>query len=689
MAKFHDFTPSQLQDIKAQAQRFWERSSQDMQPFFNLVNDFERLWRAQLPQDIEDQYRKLPDRAALAPPDIYLNLKHLRAGLSNLIFGNTPYAQLSIAGQRNLRTDQIVKAEHLLQSMLDVCSNGRGITWEADLAFHQAMYAGITAAFTQWVVKTEPKVQRHPEQTDTANKGDVMFDQKGRPVTKAEVVMSYAETKSVDIRRVRLDLNAESVDGMRIIGYEYACPLTDLLLKNRDRNSYYEFDEKELSASSFDSTTFYQNVKSEARFVNKGQSTDFGDQVVAVRDIRGIFRLKNEDGSITYEDLIVNIANDKVLLCSHINPLPLRGWELWDFPVVEKEHGRIFSMGLVEPVFDLWIEMFIKRNQALDEATNRAYDSFIADKSAAADLPDSMERVPNQIFKVDMVAAGAQSVTDVFSQMQKFPTGHDSFVQAKDLGQLLQAGMMLNDYTASGNPSGQDTATGVDALVSGGKSTLLQMARNLRDSYLKPAFRKQLILWNFFNGNKQTTIYDRAGTKYLISPGDVDAFWEVDVDTSINADRPGMVRRFIEQLPLMLQDPMFDRRAVRETWLEVLAMPNANRLLPPDNKLKAIIARENVPLMYGYELPVIPEDEHEAHVIGHQELLQYMDSLPPERKQGMTKEAVMKHIDEHMAQIEQINASLGNTKAMGGAAGNLVQPEGAAMSMRPTGGRVG
>lgn len=674
MANKAGFTSDQEKEILSQALRFWDKSTEYMTPFFNLINDCERMWRAKLPKELEDEYAKHPDRAALAPPDVYVNIVHLRAALSNMIFGQKPYAQLSVAGQPNLRTEPCIKAEHLLQSMLDVCADGKGITWDFDLATHQACYAGITAVFTHWVNKYGRKAKRDD------NMQVAVDPTTGLPTFEEVVIMSYAESKAVDIRHVRIDPSAERAENIRIVGYEYTTPLSDLLLKRRDEYQFYEFDEKEMAKSSYTPEDYYQFVQSERTWINKGDpNNNFGDGLVHCYDIRGMFQITQADGSITYEDLIVIVANKSKLIGVKRNDLPIYGWECWDFPCVEKEHGRLLNMGLVEPVMDAWIEKFVKRNQSLDESSNRTYDQYALDKNAAPDFPDVIERIPNQVHKVDLMAAGARSIQDVFGTLQKPATGQDTFLQSQSLERDIQKAMRLNDYVQGLNPQRQETATTADALVSGGKSALIQIARNLRDSYLKPCFRKQLILWNFFNADKQKTVYDKAGTPYVISPGDVDMFFEVDVDTSITVDRPGMIRRFVEMYPAMVNDPYYDPRAVRETAIDLLQLPNGDRLLPPDVKLKTNIARENSALMYGIYLPVIKEDEHDAHIMGHQEALQTIQQMPAAQKAEVNPQTIMDHINEHLAFREQINTALGNTKEMGGNEGNLTQPEGAAI----------
>ena len=82
MPKQQGFTKIEQEEIKEQANSFWDDSTEMMNPLFSLINDAERMWRVQLPEELEDAFREHPDRASLAPPDFYINLKSIRAGLN-------------------------------------------------------------------------------------------------------------------------------------------------------------------------------------------------------------------------------------------------------------------------------------------------------------------------------------------------------------------------------------------------------------------------------------------------------------------------------------------------------------------------------------------------------------------------------------------------------------------------------
>ena len=160
----------------------------------------------------------------------------------------------------------------------------------------------------------------------------------------------------------------------------------------------------------------------------------------------------------------------------------------------------MFPMGLCEPMMDAWVEKFIKRNQSLDEASRRTYPRYIADAAAAASLPDYIEDTPGKVIKIDLLASGLNSVDSAMKPLQTSTTGQDTFVQADSLGNDIQKGMGLNDYIQGLDPSRAETATAVTELTSGGRSLTAQLANNLKDSYLSPAWRKALILYDFFKG---------------------------------------------------------------------------------------------------------------------------------------------------------------------------------------------
>jgi len=683
MAKMREFTSSQREQIYKQATAFWEQSTRMMTPLFDQVNEYERAWREQLPQDLEDTYAKMPDRAALAPPDFYINIKFLRAAIRQLIFSSKPFATLSLEGQPNLRNDLIIKAEHVLQSMLDSQSNGRGFESEADKACHQAFYAGISACFTHWV----HKYRRIPERHEDTQR--IIGDPKtGGPVFRPQLVSSYAETKSLDIRRVRIDPSAEGRDDIRIVGYHYIAKLSDLFLHNRDPQSSYKFDEAELTRSDFPRAEYFQYLKGEhEKYTEKtDQNEDFSDKNVEIWEVRGIFRFKNANGSLSFRDLVVRIANRQTLISAKDNDLPIPGYELFDFPAIEQDVARFFTMGIVEPMMDTWIEKFIKRNQALDEASNRAYDQYIGDKNACQELPSTIERQPNQLLLVDLLSSGVDDVNKVFKPIDKPPTGHDTFIQAEALTKDIRQGAGLNVYTEGLDPSRKETATAVAELVAGGRSITEQVARNLKDTYFAPAWKKQLILWQFFNGHRDMIIYDQQGQTWQIKPGELEQFFNIEIDISTALDAPAMQRRMIEVFPVLKDDPYYEGYTLRQTLNRVLKLPNADKILRPNEHLQAIIYRENMALAAGVKQPVSPFDNHIAHQPGHEQALMSLVNPETGAVDPIVQMSFQEHMTEHQFFIDQANQALGNTKELGGNTGQLVNPEHGSIKARTKGG---
>lgn len=664
MAKIEGFSQKQQEAIVKQAVAFWNKSTEVMEPFFAAVNDYERLSRVLMPKELEDAYANHPDRSALVPLDVYNNLGALRAHVHRFLFSSKPYAQLSKDGAPNERDENVTKAEEVLQSMLDIGDFENS----ADLVIGQALIAGVTACFTRWVKKYE----RVPVRDEEYN---LLLDKNNNAQFEMKPVVQYAETIPIDIRRARIDPSAEKVKDIRIVGFQSISPLSDLLIKNRDPNSYIKFDEEKLLKSSFDKDLYYRYVSGEVdMYSGKGDvNPDFSDKVVEVRDIRGLFRIEQKNGTIDFRDLIVLIGNETELLGVKDNDLPIKSWELFDFPAVDREHGRLYTMGVVEPVMDSVIEKFIKKNQSIDEANRSTYDRYVGDKSATQDLPDVIEHTPEQLLKVDLFASGARSIRDVFAPIPRQPQTQDTFNHAVVLTDDIQQGMKLNDYRQGLDPSRKETATAVDALVGGGQTLLEKLVINLKNSWLAPAWRKQLILYDFFLGHKENTITNNKGDKITINPGELQTYYKVDIDVQTSVDRPGMIRRFVEMYPLMLEDPYFDGYEIRKIAVEVLKLPNADKILPPNEHMQFIIDRENAALGYGIQLPVSPYDNHQQHMEVHMEYVDYMKSN--RLKTDVIEEHIVMHQDELMRQ----QASLGNTKNLGGNSGQMSNPESASI----------
>lgn len=675
-SKFSEFTTAQVESVRTQAISFWDHSTETMDGFFQDVNDYERIGRVLLPELLEQEYAKHDDRSALAPADIYINLNSLRANILKILFSRKPYAILCERGKPNLKSPQVQMAEAVLQNMLDVAEAES----EADLAIHQALYAGLSAVFTQWTTE----YQRVPQRDEQSKQ--VMVNKDGRTIFVLTPVAEYAETISIDIRRCRIDPAADTIKDRRIVGFHRTRSLSDLLIDNRNNATFYNFDEKALRESSFDWDKYYEYVSGEKQAnPDMGvENADFGDKTVEEWLIYGLFRIQQPDGSFTVEDLVVSIANRDKVIGLKRNDLPINGWELFDFPCVDKEHGRIYPMGVVEPAMDAYLEKVVKLNQSIDGTNRDTYDTYIGDQSACQNLPDVIEHVPEQLLKVDLMASGARSIHEVFGPLQRPQRSHDPFAQAASLTDTVQTIMRLSDYIQGLDPGRKETATAVTELVAGGANLLQLLVTNLLTSFFRPAWQKQLILQNFFKGHEQSQITTADGQQFDINPGDLESLWQIDIEVATAMDRPAMIRRFVEMYPLLSTDPFFDQYEVRKTAVQILQLPNADRILPPNSLLQMNVDRENIALGLGAYVPVHPQDQHQLHIQGHAEYIDFINS-PEGQQGGLNDKAAVQHNQEHEDAILKQNTSLGNSKELGGnATGNQVQPDAAAQTRGST-----
>lgn len=672
MGEIVGFSKDEKEEIVKQSVLFWQAAEQAQRPFFDIVNEFERLARVLLPEKLASVYESYSDRSALVPPDIYNNLNSLRAHIRKAVFGRKPFIRLSIAGKPGLRNEVVEKMEQVLQSIMDQESEGKGFSAESDKAIYQALYAGLTVVYTSWEKKVIRRVRRDED-------FQIVYDPKTKvPIFDENfVVAEYPETKSLDIRRCRIDPSAAERKDIRIVGYHSLSQLNELIVLNRANGNNYDFDEQELRDSSFHRTEYFEYDKSEADAYSEKSEINqgFGSRHIEVWSIRGLYRFEKPDGTMEWKDLFVEIGNRTVLLSLKINDLPLHGWELFDFPAIDEQHGRLYTMGVVEPVRDTFIEQFIKRNQSLDSANRNVYNTYIGDSGACAEIPEYIEASNDQIIRLDLMASGLTDVRQALSVLDRPPLGQDTFMHAQTLSRTTQQTMRMSDYLQGINPSSTETATAVSEVVAGGRSLTDHLMEKLRDTYFAPVAIKKLILWNFFMADKESTITGADGRIFKVEAGELNFPFEASIETNIASTAPAMIRRFVEALPLLLNDPYWDQRVVRETMVQMLDLPNGVKLLRNREYAKVQVERENAALMYGIQLPVHDLDEHRSHIEGHVEALDFVEQRR-EKDPNLRTETLEEHIAEHQEMLEQQTAALSNTKEIGG--GAAVQPDAAA-----------
>lgn len=677
------FGKKQKEEILKQANAFWDYATNEMGPLFAKVNQYERMARCLLPEELEARLADYPDRSALVPPDIHNNLISLRAELRKAVFGRKPYMHVSIVGKPNLRNEAVQKAEQQLQAISDMEAEGRGFESEADKAFYQALYAGITAVFTQWTQRYERVVVRHPDTLQI-----ITDPESGAPIFQMKEVSAYPETISLDIRRTRIDPGAAEAKDIRIVGYHSLKQLSELIALKKNPNTHYDFVEKELRDSTFQRGKYFEFDKSEAEtYSQKGrENTDFGDKIVEVRSIRGQFRFGKNGTEV--RDLIVEIGNGTVLMAVKENDLPISGWDLFDYPAVDEQHGRMYPMGVVEPACDTFVEEFLKKNQSLDSANRNVYATYIGDASACQTMPDTIEASDDHLHKIDLTASGLTDVRQAISALERPELGQDTFGHSQALSREVQQTMRRSDYLQGIDPQTSETATAVERLVAGGQNLTNHLIDKLTDTFLRPVAIKKLILWNFFNAEDEHTIHRADGTRQVIAPGEINLPFNVTVETNIAATHPSAVRRMVEAYPTIANDPYYDAMEVRKTFNEMLNLPNKERLLIVPDYMENLIEREHIALLYGLEQPVHELDNHNMHVQQHIERADFLRQLPPEQLGKMDVGNLEAHIEQHLQFIQKQNEALGNTREMGGNTGTLSQPDMARMK-QSAGGQTG
>ncbi len=631
------FTKAQREQILTQAIEFWDEATSKQSTFFDEVNDYNRLFHLKLPQQLEAEMANWPDRSNLMPPDIYNNVLAFEAAMTKLVFGKKPYGQISVNGNPRIRNEVTEKAEAKLTELIEI-----GNFKESNKKIiKQVAIAGRSCAFTEW-----HKVYR---QVPTFNDGKVTGIER-------RLVAAYPRCRPLDIRRVRIDDKAENIEDIRVVGYHVKANLTDILTRVDDPDDPMELspeERKDLEKSAFDQGRYYEHVYEEDTKYQHTDVANWGDKPIELMDIRGLFKI---EGIKKPMDLIIKIGNRGTLLEARENELPIPGWELFVFPALDVEFNRKFPMGLVEPVLDLAVEQWLKRNQSIDKVNRDVYDMYIADMAAAADIPSRIPWYGGGVIKVHMGATGATSVLNVLAPLPKSGSSLDTFNHSAILGNEIQQTMRQSDFKQGTDPARKETATAVNELVAGGQRLDELAVDTLADTFYKPMWQNFLVLWNFFKGTQSDQVVIPTGEIVNIEPGELNHPFNITIDVSNSIERPLMIRRIIESYPFMKGDPSFDQYELNKMMVWALNLPNPDKLLPNPGWREAIIERENIAMLHGAVQPVHPLDNHQAHIEGHQKAMEQISQQQDisETDMGRIFTIFDKHLAQHGQFIEQI-----------------------------------
>ena len=119
-----------------------------------------------------------------------------------------------------------------------------------------------------------------------------------------------------------------------------------------------------------------------------------------------------------------------------------------------------------------------------------------------------------------------------------------------------------------------------------------------------------------------------------------------------------MVRRLIEMMPNLLQNPNIDQEQLIRTAWDVIQLPNKDRVVRNNDMLEMAAHKENMAMMKGVQLPVHPAEPHALHLEVHQVVA---NTLPGAM-----------HVMEHQQMLAMQTAGLGNTKELGGNSGQQI-----------------
>jgi len=662
------FSKKQRRDIFDQAIQFWDNSTRKMSDFFGRVNDFDRLYHVQLPQELHDAFKNEPSRSAMVLPDIFNNVRSFKAHMAELIFGTKPYATVSILGQPNQRNEVVDKAEVVLSALVDISKFKK----ETNKIIQQVCVAGTSACLTDWYRRRYREVARDEALFPIMEKnGQFKFVEK--------VVAEYPRMTGLDIRRARIDDKAETRENIRLVGYHARQNLSELIKFNNDPRSFVIFDEKEVRKSSFPHNEYFEYVTEEMPEKEHDKSP-YGDRPVEVIEVRGMFQVDDN-----FVDLIVKIVNRDIVIEARPNNLPCYGWETMDFPSLDAEFNKIFTMGLIEPAEDVFYEQFIKRNQSIDASNRGTYPMYIGDLTATHDLNDKMEYIGGKIHKVNLAASGSTSVSNVLAPLPIAENPIDTFNQSERLKSDTQQTMRRSDYSQGIDPSRKETATAVNELTSAGIRDIKQAVNYLGESFLFPVWSKYLKLWDFKNGNRENQVETPEGKRIIIRPNELNKPFEFSVDISAALDRPVVTRRIIETLPFFSQAPETDKYWLLKTVSWLLQLPNQDKILPPPNLKIADVERENLALRMGIQQPVHPADDHAFHIKIHTQRAQADADDPGFNLTDDAINAYNNHIQSHNEQLAQINNPTGiNTPKLTSGANTGMMSGGAAPRIKNT-----
>lgn len=623
------------------ARDYWEEK------YYQRLRDFDDYYRVKLPAALEQALRD-DERSSLVPPDIHILTNDFRARIVRPLYRSGRLAKLIGRGPSDARN------EPYAQMMFDWCVDVTGRWGELDKDAHSIATKGFAVTMTE----LRPLVQREVGKDGSITTTELFGGAKLPYTVHLDALRFYADPSAKALRWPDCRYVCYAVDMTKEALYQ---------ARSKDKTHWVFTDDelKKLWSGGHQSGMTPESIK-KFDLAPYYDTKPGGNESVQLDWYVGDFT--NPQDPTTFKQAIIGMVGDVLVYFSDdAAPAPLV--DFFNLMTINVEDGELFGMGKIAAVEDSYLEVYTKRNQAIDLANLGGYGMTFIQRGSG--LPEAHRVGPFTWVETDN-PLDARTIN---------PTPNAILVQ-----EMMQSRNELRDafgsnYSLGINPDQRESATGANILVE--SQSVLHHAALIQiwNTGLKREceFRYQLLqryapdeIWVRLSEDRQRPM--QRVTKEQ-------AAGAFDFAMSIGHDEfmPDAVRQArMERIVAMYRgDPDIDQLELKRRHLHVMGLADAELLIVGQDEKEGWARAENaIVLQYGVQLPLFGAEDHMIHARVHmQAILSGLQMAKQNLVRAENLEALQAHYELHLAELQATQGiAVSHSNVMPAGNGNMPQP---------------
>lgn len=614
--------------------------------YYRRLKDFEDYYHVRLPEVLANEMAD-DERSDLVPSDIHHLTNQFRAELTLPFMRTRRIAKLLGRGPSDVRK------EYTAQALFD---------WSLDVTeywteFDLDMLSIATKGFAVGMIELRP-LMVNSVQKDGTIREEMLFGNKPIPHYKHLNALKFYPDPTA--RRLRWP-------ECRYVCYQsYMTHEAIWAEKNRNPEEWVvdAEDLKKVASRLTEDEKHRLNFAGSERFRYERRTVN---EPIPVTWYVGDFT--HPERPTDFQQAIIGVSDSTLLFFSQ-RKMPMPYVDFFQIMGINPEDDRLLSMGKIEAVEDTFLELYTKRNQAIDITNVGAYGLTFVQRGHG--VPDAHRVGPYTFIEID---------NPLNVQTFKGDTGREL---------LGEVGLTRNEirdaygsnYSLGLNPDQRESATGANILVEQQSKQQVMAVTHIWNSGLYRQSILRNMLLQIYTPDEVHIRISEDPLRPMMKVSREQILGKFDFHLAVGVDdfMPDAVRqaRMERMLGIYRGDPDIDQLELKRRHLQIMGLNDAELLIVSQDEKEGWAKSENaIILKTGMQMPLWGGEDHEVHYRIHLEALTAAIQMANEGQmqfQPEVLEALQNHWELHLAELQVMAGIQPGSPQVTRGIGNAGQP---------------